>query len=308
MEFNKILDRAIMQNETANNPDIKSGYKINESTYPNYLEDKCFEKFVDDMKQNHKLAYEMYGKGSGNELEIRKGRGGVLYPPKMASFGSSSRMIYSLMKDVDGFLFEKQLKTTVGGTANLDGFMETESKYVFVEAKCREPYSAKSNKIEWTYEKLYEYITQSPKTNLECEIIGNRENDKKMKVNFKVNNEKIEHFDIKQMICHLLGVATAFLKGDFDIKNIEFIYLLFNPELIEIEDEKARSKIHKIYTQTYKECNSLDFKNLFEVIIEFLKTEYEIGENIFTEDLVNRFNFNLCDQTYKPNENRNFTM
>lgn len=140
MEFNKILDRAIMQNETANNPDIKSGYKINESTYPNYLEDKCFEKFVDDMKQNHKLAYEMYGKGSGNELEIRKGRGGVLYPPKMASFGSSSRMIYSLMKDVDGFLFEKQLKTTVGGTANLDGFMETESKYVFVEAKCREPY------------------------------------------------------------------------------------------------------------------------------------------------------------------------
>jgi len=225
----------------------------------------------------------------------------VLYPPKMASFGSSSRMIYNLMKDVDGFLFEKQLSTTVGGTANLDGFMETESKYVFVEAKCREPYSAKINEYEWKYEDLYKYITQSPKTKLECEITGDKENDKKMKVKFKVSNEVIEHFDIKQMICHLLGVATAFLKGEFDIKNIEFIYLLFNPKLIEIEDEKAKSKIHKIYTQTCNECNLVDFKKLFEVIIEFLKIECRIDENVFTEDLVSRFNFNLCDQTYKPN-------
>ena len=296
MELNKILDYAIMQNEIAKNPDVKSGYKINENTYYNYLENKCFEKFVDDMKQNHKLAYKMYGEGSGNELEIRKGRGSVLYPPKMASFGSSSRMIYNLMKDVDGFLFEKQLKTTVGGTANLDGFTETESKYVFVEAKCREPYSAKSNEIEWKYEDLYKYITQSPKTKLECEITGDKEKDKKMKVKFKVNNEVIEHFDIKQMICHLLGVATAFLKGEFDIKNIEFIYLLFNPKLIEIEDKKAKSKIHKIYTQTCNECNLLDFKKLFEVIIEFLKTEYKIGESVPTSALVDNFTFKLCDQ------------
>lgn len=296
MELNKILDYAIMKNETTQNPDIKSGYRINENTYNNYLENECFEKFVDDMKSNHKIAYKMYGEGSGNELEIRKGRNGVLYPPKMASFGSSSRMIYNLMKDVDVFLFEKQLPTTVGGTANLDGFMETDSKYLFVEAKCREPYSAKTNEYEWKYEKLYEYITKSTKTNLECEIISDKAKDKKMKVRFKVNNEVIKHFDIKQMICHLLGVATAFLKGEFDMKNIEFIYLLFNPKLIEIEEEKSKSRIHKIYTQTCEECNLVDFKNLFEVIIEFLKIEYKMGDNITTSLLVDNFKFRLSDQ------------
>ena len=145
-------------------------------------------------------------------------------------------------------------------------------------------------------------LTQSQKTNLECEITGDKEKDKKMKVKFKVNNEVIEHFDIKQMICHLLGVATAFFKGEFDIKNIEFIYLLFNPKLIEIEDEKAKSKIHKIYTRTCYECNLVDFKNLFEVIIEFLKMEYKIGESVSVELLMDKLTFSLCDQTYKPKE------
>lgn len=105
------------------------------------------------------------------------------------------------------------------------------------------------------------------------------------------------------MICHLLGGATAFLKGEFDIKNIEFIYLLFNPKLIEIEHEKAKSKIYKIYTETCNECNSLDFKNLFDVIVEFLKTEYKIGGSVPTSALVDNFTFNFCDP-----KNRNNTL
>ena len=292
MELNKILDYAIMADETKKNPDIKSGYTINGKTYNNYLSNDSFAKFVEDMKSNNPTAYEMYGKGGGKELEERKS-GKNIYPPKMASFGSSSRMIYNLMKDTKGFLFEKKLPTTVGGIANLDGFMETKDKCIFVEAKCREPYTKKDSIYERKYEDLYSVITSSDKTTLSCktEIID----EQKMKVRFLSGNTVIHSFDIKQMISHLLGVATAFLDGEFDIKKIDFIYLLFNPKLIEIKD--GREDIISIYEQTCSECNSIDFKALFDVIVNYLQTVKGLGKDKNRAEIVNYFSFRLCDQS-----------
>ena len=129
MELNKTLDFAIMYDEIKKNPKLQAGYTANGKPYDNYIENKCFNNFVKNMKTQHSTAYEMYCAGGGKELEERK-VGENVHPPKMASFGSSSRMIYNLMKDKEGFLFEKQLHTTVGGIANLDGFMENNSKYI----------------------------------------------------------------------------------------------------------------------------------------------------------------------------------
>lgn len=292
MELNKILDYAIMADETTKNPDVKSGYIINRKPYNNYLSNASFAEFVEDMKTNHPTAYEMYCKGGGKELEERAS-GKNIYPPKMASFGSSSRMIYNLMKSTDGFIFEKKLPTTVGGTANLDGFMETEDKCIFVEAKCREPYTAKDGIIERKYEDLYKVITASDKTSVACDIsvIDRR----KMEVKFMSGDTEIHSFDMKQMISHLLGVATAFLKGEFEVKKIAFIYLLFNPKLIKIKDGK--SEIHRIYEQTCNECNSVDFKALFEVIVDYLQTVKGLGKNKNKSDIVTGFSFRLCDQS-----------
>ena len=86
----------------------------------------------------------------GSELKEKNGR-----PPKMASFGSSSRMIYNLSNKKNGFHFEKKLPTTVGGTANLDGFYEDDNRYIFVEAKCHEPYNVKKTVISSKYKDLY---------------------------------------------------------------------------------------------------------------------------------------------------------
>lgn len=294
MELNEILDYAIMQNETANNKNIKSGYTISGKLHSNYIENDCFESFINDMKNSYPTAYEMYGLGSGSELEIRKNRWGTFSPPKMASFGSSSRMIYNLMKDTKGFLFEKQLPTTVGGTANLDGFMETGDKYIFVEAKCREPYGKKDDKIYRKYEKLYNFINQSEKSNVGCDV--SPVDEIYMKVTFKVNDNPIHNFDMKQMISHLLGVATAFLNGEFELRDIEFIYLLFDPTLIEIKDEKAKEKIHEIYKNTCDECNATDFKTLFEVVIDYLKSYKKWNKDIETSDLTKDFTFKLCSQ------------
>ena len=294
MKIEETLDYAIMQDETAKNQNLKSGYIIDGRPYDRYLDNKCFDDFVNDMRKNYPKAYEMYGLGKGSELEIRKSRWGTFSPPKMASFGSSSRMIFNLMKDTDGFLFEKQLATTVGGIANLDGFMEKDDKYIFIEAKCREPYGVKANVYEDKYEKLYSFISISPRTNVTCDIEKNE--GTKIKVTFKVNDRPIHNFDMKQMISHLLGVATAFLNGTFEIKDIEFIYLLFNPTVIEIADEKAKAKIHEIYKNTCEECNSTDFKALFEVVVYFLKANKKWPKNITTSDLMDGFTFKLCSQ------------
>lgn len=292
MELNKILDYAIMADETAKNPGLRSGYTVNGKIYSNYLSNASFAEFVEDMKTNNPTAYEMYGKGGGKELEERK-VGKNIYPPKMASFGSSSRMIYNLMKTDKTFLFEKKLPTTVGGIANLDGFMKTADKYVFVEAKCREPYTSKDGIIERKYEDLYKVITASDKTDVACNI--KVIDERKMEVKFVSGDTEIHSFDMKQMISHLLGVATAFLKGEFEVKKIDFVYLLFNPKLIEIKDEKE--EIHRIYEQTCNECNSVDFKALFEVIVDYLQSVKRLGKDKNKSDITNNFSFRLCDQS-----------
>jgi len=110
-----------------------------------------------------------------------------------------------------------------------------------------------------------------------------------------VDNKSIEHFDIKQMICHLLGIATAFLKGEFSDKKIDFVYLLYNPKLIEIKEEKE--KIHHIYDQTCMECDAIDFKALFESIVYYLQTVKEVGSDKNLTRRVNDFSFRRCDQS-----------
>ena len=45
-----------------------------------------------------------------------------------------------------------------------------------------------------------------------------------MNVDYVVGKEKLEYFDIKQTICHLLGIATALLKSNLERKEIDFIY------------------------------------------------------------------------------------
>ena len=108
------------------------------------------------------------------------------------------------------------------------------------------------------------------------------------------DDTEIHSFEMKQMISHLLGVATAYLKDEFD-KKIDFIYLLFNPKLIKINEGKE--EIINIYEQTCNECNSVDFKALFEVIIDYLQTVKGLGKDKNNAEIVNNFSFILCDQS-----------
>ena len=63
MELNKILDYAIMADETTKNP-IKSGYVTNGKPYNNYLSTESFAEFVEaGGKTGHGFGVILFDKG-----------------------------------------------------------------------------------------------------------------------------------------------------------------------------------------------------------------------------------------------------
>ena len=81
---------------------------------PTYMTNDEWKVFDASIKENKHQpnAHTEYLEGGGDELSEKDGR-----PPKMASYGSSSRMIYNLSSGKEGFHYEKKLPTTVGGKA-----------------------------------------------------------------------------------------------------------------------------------------------------------------------------------------------
>ena len=284
-EYNKIdsrekaLDYAIRDYELKDKDKFakKSGYTIKKEkkTYWNYLSNDAWEEFKGKMKKAHLCQFE---DADGGEMKEKKGRWGI-YPPKMASFGSSSRFLYSVSKDIECFQFEKLLPTRVGGTANLDGYIMRGDVDVFVEAKCKEIYSShKTIEVSDVYRDVYMKLVKtynkfSYKNN--GQPIKKREtDDEHFKCTFKFDGEDIVHFDIKQLICHFLAISANILEDEKANKNVKFVYLIFNPKDADatcFENEKVSSykeRIFKIYNETIKEIRKFDMKELFASVFK----------------------------------------
>ena len=293
MTITEKLDLAIKLNEigtTDGGYDIKYGEKmLHKQTYMTNAEWDAFLSVMSETAKNE------YGEGGGDELHEKNG-----HPPKMASYGSSSRMIYNLSSKKKGFHFEKKLPTTVGGVANLDGFYDDANHYIFVEAKCHEPYSAKKVTVSKAYARLYEYINERMLENIHIEM-NTSKCGRYLNVEYFADGEKLEHFDLKQMICHLLGIATGMLNGTLKRKQTDFIYFLYDPTELDIEPD-AKEQIDAIYERTCYECNLVDFSELYRVIIDFLREEFYTAS--VSDDDVNAmvidFVFTLASQDFYP--------
>ena len=246
------------------------GYKISDkSPYNNYLSNDDWKRFLDSMSPLH-LA--QYNDADGGELKEKSGRWGI-NPPKMASFGSSSRLIYECSKSIPGFCFENKLPTRVGHTANLDGYLCRPEEDVFIEAKCREIYSSHLNqKISLVYKDVYEYIkSENPDFSYECKPIENEPNY--MACSFLMNDKYISHFDVKQLICHFLGICANILENKANT-HVRFLYLIFNPDFdTDFSNpyiSNFQSKILEEYKETLEEINILgDFKWLFDAVMDY---------------------------------------
>ena len=290
----KTLDLSIKTHETGT---TEGGFIVKDGkAYASYMSNSAWNAFIGDMEENYPQAFGQYGAGSGGECKSN----GV-YPPKMASYGSSSRMIYNLCKDIPGFRFEYKLPTTVGGIANLDGYLEKENERIYVEAKCREPYGEKPHLIEKKYEELYRFLNEQPTNNLNISISEGTAS--KIKTLFSVDGKEIRHFDMKQMICHLLGIATKHLQEPIS-KRITFLYLVCDPTQIKLIHSKKGERIIETYNAMCAECNAVDFKALFEDICRFLDKKLNLS-NTNISAMINSFSFRLQNQSDFLNEEHN---
>ena len=283
------LDLAIKSNEIGTTEGFYTvPYKDGTINKPTYMTNEDWNAFLSAMPE---AARKEYGEGDGDELKEKDGR-----PPKMASYGSSSRMIYNLSKEKEGFRFEKKLPTTVGGTANLDGFYEDDNRYIFVEAKCHEPYTTKNVTVSKAYEKLYNYINEQMLGNLHIDMQTSK-CGRYLNVEYFADGEKLEHFDMKQMICHLLAIATGTLKGTLQRKQVDFIYLLYDPTELDIAPD-AKAVIDEIYERTCYEYNLVNFRELYRVILKFLiKDRYRgVANDLDVDDILLKFKFMLTSQ------------
>lgn len=272
----------------ASSDNLKRGYVVNNHPYYSYLSNEEWDNWLSKMAEEHRSQFD---NGSGGELEPKNGR-----PPKMASFASSSRMIYKLSKDIPGFQFEKQLPTKVGGIANLDGYLERENDRIYIEAKCREPYShAAIQIIKQNYKPLYAYLREKMPRIFSC-VMEDLADRREMRVVFFCKGKLVQYFDIKQMICHMLGVANDMLNHNAN-KPVLFLYLLFNPCNLALAEEYTED-ILEIYRDTCWAANSYEFAEMYGHIVDYLAHEYKVSLSKTQIDTIKKsFRFVLTDQT-----------
>ena len=272
---------------------IEAGYIINGTQYFNYICNQEWKKYLNDMKPCHK---NQYGMGAGGELKEGK------YPPKMASFGSSSRLIYELSKDIDGFIFEEKLDTRVGGTAHLDGFLRRGCDYIYIEAKRREIYgsSHENEEIKSVYEPVFNKIKEVCGSlfdyqSVECKT--KKEEDTR-KVTFIVNGKSVKYFDLKQLICHFLGITYDIAKHPVSKVKVTFLYLVYNPKDLKQNIDKSYCKRimkrHEDVVEFIKTNISL-FNEIFQAILQYQVDTHKLEkpEIDFDFKLVDQYNYKL---------------
>lgn len=270
------------------------GYVINDVSYLNYMTNEDWKSFCEGIAENHKSQFE---EGSGGELSEKMNHG-TLCPPKMASYGSSSRLIYELSKDIEDFSFEEQLPTRVGGIANLDGFLKKQSEYIYVEAKKREIYGASHENeiIKTAYLGVYDSIHDACPS-FEYDKVDDKKADYS-KVTFKIDGVTVKYFDLKQLICHFLGITYDIVKHNIQRANVSFLYLLYNPNEIKVcIDEKYREMILKRYDEVQKmiseNIENGFFNKVFDAVLDYQVEKHNLNkpEITFKIELVDQNNY-----------------
>ena len=258
-KIREVLDCAI-----GNYEGKEGGYRgKNGKIYPNYMSNEEWEEYhktiPDDIQE--KLMKEIQGE-----------------PPKMASFGSSCRMAFDMLNSIPDIDFEKILSTKVStGRANLDAYVKRGAREIFTEAKRGEIYDSHLNveineKYLEVYKKLNKFFSFTTTASSK---------ERYVKCTFKAKDKEIIHFDLKQLICHFLGITAGVLEGRITAEKIRFVYLIYNPnEIKDCIDNKYRDKILKQYKETLEEIELFDMKELFAAVFKVQKEKLQINRNI----------------------------
>ena len=303
MENQKAFDLAKKQLDGG---DIHQGYRMNDGRlYPAYYANEEWESFLADMKTNYPAAFEGYNDGNGGELEERRFKGKKV-PPKMASYSSSSRFIYELSRNIPGFEFECKLPISIpannGGEAeaSLDGYFP--KRNIFIEAKCHEFYKPSFTSFKFKYREFYDFLKERLDS-FDYRIATRTSKNGKIsrEVVFLWNGAEIHSYDLKQVLCHLLGIAKFNLTNKV-LGETTFLYLAYRPTqslLNYVESEDDKRSIEEAWNLEKREAISIDHNLLYGQVVHYLHEKKGIASAMPLSDIeqiIDAFRFEFCDQ------------
>ena len=218
-------------------------YRMGSETYSMYYSREAFTAFVQEMGLCHSHHHNRYLNGQGSELLETK------TPPKMASVASSSRFAYLALRwgaqaiggtDCVEFEHECRVKGIRGTAPQLDAYTKDEQgNPIYVEVKCHEIFDPHVIELSTAY---WEHIYG------EQNAFGFPRKEKKSeeeKIQIPLNQFGItkEHsmMDVKQLLCHLMGIASQKERT----QPATLVYLFFRP-LATGDDGLA---VEKIFTK-----------------------------------------------------------
>ena len=218
---------------------IKENLNLNEklfreAPYDCYYTKEVFKKFKTDMMNDviAPSAFKSFGDGKGGELDETE-RNVKKMPPKMASVASSSRFAYLSLRcgaqTIGGGSVEFEHPCKIDGVPGIPPQMDaySEKGNIFVEVKCHEIFDKHKVVMKEKYQEkikdfdIYIELTDENRESGTFEISLDK---------FGINKDA-SMFDVKQFLCHLMGVKSH-SKG----KKATLTYLFFCP----INDKKQK--------------------------------------------------------------------
>lgn len=213
---------------------------------------------------------------------------------KKEGYSTAKEMIRKLSSEAEGFCFDKSFDHSFGNVVT-DGFMEQDDRYVFVYAICDEPYAEMRCELNFAYRELYQFLNERMYGSVECYMEDES-------VSFGSYGEKVCRFDLKNVIEYMLGIAFSLLTGAIESKNIDLMYLAYDPDELGVSDS-TREQAVSIYEKLCEECNELDLSTLFTVITLYLRDIKGVGKMSDEELELLGYNFTvyMCNQELYPN-------
>ena len=257
----KDFDNIIKQNVINDLRKDCFGYKIKGKVdpYEYYYDNKTFDVFLGEMQTpKYKRFYDAYKDGDGSELEEKPGRYG-LTPPKMASVASSSRFCYMALRDGTKafpgevvFEYGCPIDGVSGNAPQLDARI---GDHIYIEAKCHEIFDSHRVVLK---EKYWDLI-YGPKNDFGLESLAkNPEMTFEIPLSVFGIQKKRSMFDIKQLICHLLGISCQKTPA-------KLIYLFFMPIS---EDEGEQEQIDEVFEELRKEIHCIFLSKPIQMFCE----------------------------------------
>lgn len=214
------------------------GYTVSKTgkTYSDYYNNLVFARFIEEMNSDrYRDAFRAYNAGKGSELNENRGRYGKM-PPKTASVASSSRFCYLALRDgaraLGGsgqvkFEYACAIPGMSGIPPQLDAYISVDNTYI--EVKCHEIFDSHRIVLK---EKYWDYIygVDNKFGFPVLERLSGSEFEIPLAA-FGIKKFR-SMFDIKQFLCHLLGIAAQ--KND----SATLVYLFFKPKAEQPDDKQ----------------------------------------------------------------------